>query len=232
MKRIALVTGANRGLGYEISRQLGAAKFTVIAAARDAAKSEDAAKRLREAGVDARPLTLDVRDAKSVAAARERVERETGRVDVLVNNAGVFIDKDKKGIEIDEATVLSTFDTNALGALRVAQAFAPLMVKQGYGRIVNLSSGLGTLTDMGGGFPSYRISKTALNAITRLLASELEGKNVLVNSMCPGWCRTDMGGPNADRSPEQGAETAVFLATLPDGGPTGKYFRDRREIAW
>jgi NAD(P)-dependent dehydrogenase (short-subunit alcohol dehydrogenase family) len=156
-----------------------------------------------------------------------------GRADVLVNNAGVMLDGGGRRIADLSLDVLqATLEVNLYGALRVTQALLPMMRRHRYGRIVNLSSGLGQLADMGSGTPAYRISKTALNAFTRILAAELEGTNIKVNSLCPGWVRTDLGGPNAPRSVEEGADTAVWLATLPDKGPSGGFFRDRKRIAW
>ncbi|HTL70195.1 MAG TPA: SDR family oxidoreductase [Candidatus Eisenbacteria bacterium] len=231
-KKIALITGANRGLGLEIARQLAKKGLCVVLTARDAAKGAEAAGTLKKEGFDVHFQPMDVTDRESVVRAREFVEKKFGRLDVLINNAGVFLDKKTRGLDVDPATVRTTFEVNALGALSASQVFVPLMLKNGYGRIVNLSSGLGTMEGMQGGYPGYRLSKAALNAMTLILAAELKGTNVLVNSMCPGWCRTDMGGPEADRTPEQGADTAVWLSTLPDKGPSGKYFRDRRPIDW
>jgi NAD(P)-dependent dehydrogenase (short-subunit alcohol dehydrogenase family) len=151
-----------------------------------------------------------------------------GRCDILVNNAGIVADpRGSRVLDSKLATYRETLDTNLLGPLLLAQALVPLMKKNRYGRIVNISSGQGQLADMGVGTPAYRISKTALNALTRTLAAELQGSGILVNSACPGWVRTDMGGPGAPRTVEQGADTPVWLATLPDGGPTGGFFRDR-----
>lgn len=231
-QRTALVSGANKGLGFEISKQLAKKGVKVVVTARDPKKGEQAVRQLQKEGLDVLFCPMDVTSSKSIKKAKEFVEKELGGLDILVNNAGIFVDQKAKGLDVDEETVRKTFETNTLGHLLVSQAFIPLMKKNGYGRIVNMSSGLGTLNEMESGYPGYRISKAALNAVTRILASELKGTNLLVNSMCPGWCRTDMGGSNADRSVEKGAETAVFLATLSDGGPTGKYFRDRKEISW
>ena len=162
-----------------------------------------------------------------------------GRVDILVNNAGVF--PDRQGVEnggktsvlyASADTLRTAMETNVYGALRLAQELVPLMKQQRYGRIVNVSSGMGQLSDMEGHSPGYRISKTALNALTRILAAETKEDNILVNCICPGWVRTEMGGPDAERSPEQGADTIVWAATLPDDGPTGGFFRDCKPIPW
>jgi NAD(P)-dependent dehydrogenase (short-subunit alcohol dehydrogenase family) len=230
-KRIAVVTGANRGIGFEICRQLAHQDIYVILTSRDPAKGKAARDRLVQAGLDVACHPLDVTESASIRRLVRFVEREAGRLDVLVNNAGIMIDR--HGVLATEFdTVRATMEINVYGPWRVVQALVPMMVRQQYGRIVNLSSGMGQLNDMGGGSPAYRMSKTALNALTRILAAELARTNVLVNSMCPGWVRTDMGGPGAPRSVEQGADTAVWLATLPDGGPTGGFFRDRKQISW
>jgi NAD(P)-dependent dehydrogenase (short-subunit alcohol dehydrogenase family) len=154
-------------------------------------------------------------------------------VDILINNAGIMADP--RGARLASASLdvmRETLETNVLGPLALMQALLPIMKKRNYGRIVNLSSGLGQLTGMGNGTPAYRISKTALNALTCIVAAETAGSNILVNAACPGWVRTDMGGPDAPRTVAEGADTAVWLATLPAGGPTGGYFRDRKKIAW
>jgi NAD(P)-dependent dehydrogenase (short-subunit alcohol dehydrogenase family) len=231
--RTALVTGANRGLGREIARQLATQGMTVVLTSRDPAKGQTATADLKEQGLSADHHALDVRDPDSVTALHAWLERRYGRLDVLVNNAGILIDRHSTSIaELDIETLKWTLETNVYGLLRVTQALLPLMRRNGYGRIVNMSSGLGQLADMQSGTPAYRISKTAVNALTRILAAELQDTNIKVNSMCPGWVRTDMGGPNATRPVEQGADTAVWLATLPDDGPSGGFFRDREPIAW
>ncbi len=233
--RVALISGANRGIGLEIARQLGRLGVIPVIGARDVAKGQTAADTLRTEGIDPPVVWLDVRDATSTAAAVAEVERLFGRLDILVNNAGVLEDGPSTGATISDVPVervAATFDTNLLGPLRLLQAAAPLMRRHGYGRVVNLSSGLGQLDDMKGGWPAYRISKTALNALTRIAAAELGEAGIKVNSVCPGWVRTDMGGPDAERPVEKGAETAVWLATLPDDGPSGGFFRDKKQIPW
>jgi NAD(P)-dependent dehydrogenase (short-subunit alcohol dehydrogenase family) len=227
-KRIAVVTGANRGIGLEICRQLTRTGMYVILTARDEAKAKAAAD---EIAVECRPLDVD--SDESVKAFAGWLADTHGRCDVLVNNAGVMLDP--RGSRIPDtkiATWRATLETNLLGPLRMMQAILPLMKKNRYGRIVNLSSGQGQLSEMTVGTPAYRVSKTALNALTRTTAAELHGTGILVNAMCPGWVRTDMGGSGAPRSVEQGADTAVWLATLPDNGPSGGYFRDRKSIPW
>jgi NAD(P)-dependent dehydrogenase (short-subunit alcohol dehydrogenase family) len=231
-QRVALVTGANRGLGLEIASQLARLDHFVVLTARDAAKVAAAAQQLELAGLRAGSYLLDVTDDASVARLAAVVHAELGRLDVLVNNAGIGFDFGRPAVGADLALVADHLETNLLGAWRVTNAVVDLMRSGGYGRIVNLSSAMGSLTGMGGGSPGYRVSKAGINALTRMLAAELAGTNVLVNAACPGWVRTGMGGPSATRSVAQGADTPVWLATLPDGGPTGGFFRDRTPIAF
>ena len=232
-KRLAVVTGANKGIGYEICRQLARKGLRVVLTSRDAEKGGQARNKLEMEGIDVLHHQLDVTDPANVTAIAQHIESEYGRVDVLVNNAGISIDNRSTSVlKEKEETFRTTLETNFYGALRMCQALVPLMQKNHYGRVVNLSSGLGQLTDMGDGTPAYRVSKTALNALTRMVAAAVDGDNILVNSMCPGWVRTDMGGPQASRSVEQGAETAVWLAMLPHDGPTGGFFRDKKPIPW
>lgn len=232
-ERIAVVTGANRGIGFEISRQLAKRGLRVVLASRDPAKGRAAARALRGQGLEVESRTLDVTSARSIGALAAFLEKRHGRLDVLVNNAGILIDPHgSRFLGSRVKTYRDTLETNLFGPLMLCQALAPLMRKNGYGRIVNVSSGLGQLSAMGTGTPAYRISKTALNALTRIVAAELKDANVLVNSMCPGWVKTGIGGPQAPRTPQQAADTAVWLALLPDGGPSGGFFRDRRPIPW
>jgi NAD(P)-dependent dehydrogenase (short-subunit alcohol dehydrogenase family) len=232
-RRIAVVTGANRGLGLEISRQLAVAGMTVVLTSRDQAQGQLATSELKSRELDVDFHQLEVREAASAAALRDWIDRRYGRLDVLVNNAGILIDRHSTSIaELDLEALRWTFETNVIGTVSVTQALLPLMRRHDSGRIVNMSSGLGQMCDMQAGTPAYRISKAALNAVTRILAAELKDTNIKVNSMCPGWVRTDMGGPNAPRSVEEGADTALWLATLPDDGPSGGFFRDRQPIPW
>jgi NAD(P)-dependent dehydrogenase (short-subunit alcohol dehydrogenase family) len=228
-KRIAVVTGGNRGIGYEICRQLAAQGLLVVLTARDREKARRAAGLL---GPDVIPFDLDVTVADGARRLAEFLDGEMGGVDVLVNNAGVFLDREYGGLDVPMEVVRNSLETNLLGPWRLSQAVVPLMRRRGYGRIVNVSSGMGAMSEMAGGYPAYRVSKGGLNAMTRILADELRGTNILVNVMCPGWVQTEMGGPRAPRPVDQGADTAVWLATLPDGGPTGQFFRDRRQIPW
>lgn len=231
----ALVTGANRGIGLETCRQLGRRGFTVLLTSRNVEKGRDAAESLRSEGLRVHHHQLDVTDTGSITECAERVKGDFGHLNVLVNNAGIMLDSSKRGASIfqaDPQLLRESFQTNTLGPLLVAQALVPLMRKAGSGRIVNVSSSMGQLSGMDGQYPGYRISKTALNAVTCILARELADTRIKVNSVCPGWVRTDMGGRSAPRTPEQGADTIVWLATLPDDGPSGGFFQDRKPIPW
>lgn len=233
IQRTAIVTGGNKGIGLEICRQLAELGLRVVLTARDSKKGEAAASRLAKAGGEVGFYPLDVTDIKQITALAKWLDRELGGADVLVNNAGILIDHFSDTVlKVGVETFHETMATNFYGPLLMCQALVPQMLERKYGRIVNLSSGLGQLEDMGDGTPSYRASKTALNTLTRMVAAATKGKGVLINSMCPGWVRTDMGGRNAERSVEQGADTAVWLATLPASGPSGGFFRDRKRIAW
>jgi NAD(P)-dependent dehydrogenase (short-subunit alcohol dehydrogenase family) len=227
--RIALVSGGNRGIGMEICRQLAERGLTVILGSRDQESGRAAADKLSG---NVAVHQLDVSDEKSVDRLAFFARDEFGRLDILVNNAGISNDEGQRGIDADLDRVRAALEANLLGAWRLCEVAIPLMQRNGYGRIVNMSSGLAALEDMGGGSPAYRVSKTALNALTRILASELRGSGILVNSVCPGWVQTDMGGSSAPRPVEDGADTPVWAATLPNNGPTGGFFRDRRPIAW
>lgn len=233
-KRVAVVTGANRGIGFEICRQLGrCGGIRVFLTARDGTKGNAAAQKLRDEGLDVEFYPLDVTSEQSIKTFAGWLEGTCKRCDILVNNAGIVADpRGSRFLDSKPATYRQALDTNLFGPLLLSQALVPLMKKNRYGRIVNLSSGQGQLSDMGAGTPAYRVSKTALNALTRVVAAELKGSGILVNSMCPGWVRTDLGGPGAPRTVEQGADTAVWLATLLDDGPSGGFFRDRKPIAW
>ena len=227
--RVALVSGGNRGIGLEIVRQLAGRGITVILGSREEESGRAAAEGLSG---DVVVRQLDVTDEGSVTRLAASVEDEFGRLDVLVNNAGISNDDGQRGMNADLDRVREALEANLFGAWRLCEMAIPLMQRGGYGRIVNVSSGMGALEDMGGGSPGYRVSKTALNALTRILASELRGSGILVNSVCPGWVQTDMGSPRAPRPVEEGADTPVWAATLPRGGPTGGFFRDRRPIPW
>jgi NAD(P)-dependent dehydrogenase (short-subunit alcohol dehydrogenase family) len=236
-EHVALVTGSNRGIGLEIVKQLATKQITVVLTSRNSAKGEAAVRKLAKDGIKrVVPMGLDVSSQASVNRILDKVEKTFGRLDILVNNAAILIDKDDiTASNANLETVKITLETNLIGAWRMCKAFIPLMKKNGYGRIVNISSGAGEfeyLASSGGYWPAYSVSKTSLNALTVMLASELGGTNILVNAVCPGWVRTDMGGPNATRSVEEGAVTPVWLATLPDGGPTGYNYYDKEQSSW
>ncbi len=236
--RTALVSGANRGIGFEIVRGLARLGVLAVIGARDPKDGVVAAEKLQSEGLDIPVVELDVDREGSAAEAVAEVQRIYGRLDILVNNAAILIDEPggfKASLfDLKADTLRQTFETNLLGPIRLIQAAVPAMRAQEYGRIVNISSTAGQLSEMGSGYPAYRMSKAALNALTRIAAAELNGNgaNIKVNSMCPGWVKTDMGGANAERTPEEGADTAVWLATLPDDGPTGGFFKDRKPIPW
>jgi len=232
MAHVALVTGANRGLGLEIARQLLAQGLRVVLTGRDEAATRRALESLGAAGQSALAVRLDVTDPMTIAAARRTAEQRLGPVDVVVNNAAVLLHENDDLLSIPRDGFRATFETNVVGAIEVCRVFVPPMAQRGYGRVVNVSSGVGQLARLSTYAPAYSISKTALNAFTRVLAATYQGQGVLVNAVDPGWVRTDMGGKSAPRSVEQGAETAVWLATLPESGPTGGFFRDRRAIPW
>lgn len=231
-QKVALVTGSNKGIGLEIVRQLSKEGFKTILTSRDETRGLEALNKLKEEGLDVDYCQLEVINPESIKKAYDYIEKTYGRLDVLVNNAGIFNQHTQDVFNVDINEIKEVVETNFYGALLVTQEFIKLMKKNNYGRIVNVSSGMGQLHDMGGGSYGYRISKVSLNAITKIMASELSGTNILVNTMCPGWVKTDMGGSSAPRSVDQGADTAVWLSKLEDNGPSGKFFRDRKEIAW
>ena len=232
-RKIAVVTGANRGIGFEICRQLAAKGISVVLTSRDEAKGRMAVAQLRSQGLEIEFYQLDVTDTSGIQRLGGFLERKYGAADILINNAGIMADPKGTGmLGVQLQIIRTTMETNVYGPLILCRELIPLMRKKNYGRIVNISSGLGQLSEMGGGTPAYRMSKTALNALTRTLAAELKGTNILVNSVCPGWVKTDMGGPNAVKTLAEGADTAVWLATLPDGGASGGFYRDRKAISW
>jgi NAD(P)-dependent dehydrogenase (short-subunit alcohol dehydrogenase family) len=225
-RRTALVTGGNRGIGFAAAEGLAAAGLRVVLTSRDAEAGRSAADRL---GVE--HAQLDVTDEASLERCVAELDGREIEVDVLVNNAGVLLDEGHGVLELDEPTMRATFEANFFGPFRTCRRLVPPMVERGYGRVVNVSSGAGQITDMTSYSPAYSISKAALNALTRQFALGAPA-DVKVNAMCPGWVRTDMGGSAAPRSPEEAADTIVWLATLPADGPTNGFFRDRRPIAW
>ncbi len=232
---IAVVTGAYRGLGLETCRQLASRGFQVVLTARRLADGQRAADALAREGMNVVFHPLDVTEEASVQAFADYLRDQFGSIQVLVNNAGIFPDPAPGSghdsvFAADLATIRRGFETNTLSALRLCQLLIPLM--QGQGRVVNVSSGMGQLNDMNGGCPAYRLSKTALNAVTRIFADELRGTGVKVNSVCPGWVRTDMGGDAAPLEVTEGVQGIVWAATLPEDGPSGGFFRHGEPIPW
>ena len=228
---VALVTGANRGIGLEVARQLAQKGMTVIMGTRILEKGLAAAEKLPEGEGRVMPYQLDVTDSKSIDQLAKWVEQEFGHLEILVNNAGILYDTWQRASTADLNVVQGAYATNTLGAWRVCQALLPLIRQSQSGRIVNVSSGAGSLASMGAGTPAYSTSKAALNAFTRLLAAELEGTGILVNAVCPGWVATEMGGAGG-RPVADGAAGIVWAATLPDDGPTGGFFRDGQPLSW
>ncbi|MCD9873643.1 SDR family oxidoreductase [Streptomyces guryensis] len=236
---IALVTGANKGIGYEIAAGLGALGWRVGVAARNEERCEAAVEKLHAAGVDAFGVPLDVTDDASVAAAAELMEERAGRLDVLVNNAGITGGMPQTPTTVDPDTVRAAVETNVIGVIRVTNAMLPLLRRSASPRIVNMSSSVGSLTrqttpgsETGPIAVAYSPSKTFLNAVTVQYARELRDTNILINAACPGYCATDLNGFRGVRTPEQGAAIAIRLATLPDDGPTGGFFEDAGEVPW
>ena len=230
-QRVVVVTGGNRGIGFEICRQLAGRGAQVILTARQPEAGADAVRRLAAQKLTAQFHPLDVTDPAGAVVLRDHLQKSFGRLDVLINNAGIFSKDDGPGLDVKPETVRSTLETNTLAPLRLSQLLVALLKRGNSPRIVNVSSGMGALSEMEGGYAAYRISKTALNAVTAILAAELRG-TVAVNSVCPGWVKTDMGGPNAEREVSQGADTPVWLALEAPPELTGKFVRDRQVIPW
>jgi NAD(P)-dependent dehydrogenase (short-subunit alcohol dehydrogenase family) len=231
IKKIALVTGANRGIGFETCRQLSQLNLTVLLTARDTIKGEVSTKQLTDKGLDVVYYQLDVSNKNNIKSIFDKIEQQFGCLDILINNAAILYDTDQSAINANLQQVSKALETNLYGPWLMCQAFIPLMVKNGYGRIVNVSSGAGSLHYMEGGTPAYGISKAALNALTKKLASELRGTGILVNSVDPGWVATDMGG-HGGRQVKDGAKGIVWAATLPDNGPSGGFFYDGKPEPW
>ena len=239
-KRVALVTGANKGIGLEVCRGLASKGITVVMGARDASRGQAACSQLQAEGLAVLSQHMDVTDSGSIKAAVNEIVYHFNRLDILVNNAGIMVDQEATALTVNVSTIFETMLTNYYGPLLLCQHSIPWMRKNKYGRIVNISSTLGSLTEIADPesdyaaiqSPAYRLSKNALNGITALFASQVRGENILVNSACPGWVKTDMGGREAPLTPAQGADTPIWLATLPDDGPTGGFFRKRTLIPW
>ncbi len=231
MSRVVVVTGATRGIGREVARQLAVRGDQVVLAARRAADGQRTAAELAEHGVTVDPRELDVADPVSVARFAQQIEADYPSVDVLVNNAAVNYDTGQRASTADLGDVRRTLETNLFGAWNLTLALLPLLRASAAPRIVNVSSEGGSLTNMGGGTPAYSVSKTALNAVTRMLAAELRSHGILVNAVCPGWVATDMGG-DGGRPVSAGAASVLWATDLPRTGPTGGFFRDGRPLPW
>ena len=229
MTRLALVTGANRGLGLEVCRQLAMKGLRVVLTARDPRAGEGAAARLSREGLDVRFDTLDVAEPRSIDRCADRLEAAGEPIGVLVNNAGIY--PSGRVLTAPPAAFRDAFETHLFGPLHLCRRFVPAMIRAGYGRVVNVSSGYGAFAEGLEGPAAYSVSKAALNALTLKLATEVRG-DVKVNAVCPGWVRTRMGGPSAELSVAEGADTIVWLATLPRRGPNGGLFRKRRKVRW
>ncbi len=231
-KRVALVTGGNRGMGFETCRQLAQLGLSVVLSARDVIKGKKASKQLNDNGLDVIFYHLDVSDHSHIDRTVHELENQFGRIDVLVNNAAILYDMWQNAADADFNIVNQALRTNLFGPWRLSQKCLPIMKRNKYGRIVNVSSGTGSLNFMtSGGTPAYSISKAALNALTRILAAEFQGTNVLINAIDPGWVATDMGG-SGGRPVEEGARGIVWAATLPDNGPSGGFFHDGKPVPW
>jgi len=231
-QRIALVTGGNRGIGLEVCRQLAQLGIEVVLGSRDLAKGVAAAEQLIAAGLPVAARQLDVSSGQSIRECMNWVRKELGRLDVLVNNAGIMVDEDEADPVAELEVIRDTMQVNVYGPLLLSRLAVPIMKSRRYGRIVNLSSGMGSLSEMSAGYLAYRLSKAGINVVTRVVAAESEGMGILVNSVDPGWVKTAMGGRGANRTVQKGAESVVWLATLPESGPTGGFFRDRKSIPW
>jgi NAD(P)-dependent dehydrogenase (short-subunit alcohol dehydrogenase family) len=230
--KVALVTGGNRGIGYELVKQLAQKGFKVILASRDSEMGHEVAQKLKESNLDVSLLVMDVNNQESIRQAAITVNERYGKLDVLINNAGVYLEENKKLVAMDPSILEKTMATNFFGVYHVIRSFIPLMEKQGYGRIINVSSEYGAMSEMSyPGVGAYKLSKFALNGLTRLVAAEINS-DIKINAVDPGWVSSDMGGPSAPKSPKQAAESIFWLATIGPEGPNGGFFRDGIRIDW
>jgi NAD(P)-dependent dehydrogenase (short-subunit alcohol dehydrogenase family) len=230
--KIVLVTGGNRGIGLEVARQLGRRGWRVLVWARDADAGKRVADDLKAAGSRVEFLAIDVGDPEAIRTASSEFGRRADHLDVLINNAGIYQDRGVNILTVPRELLTRTFHTNTFGPVEVTQAFLPYLRKSGAARVINVSSGYGQLNGLSADVPSYCLSKLALNGVTLMQSAALQAEGIAVNSMCPGWVRTEMGGANAERSVEEGADTAVWLAAEAPQDLTGRFFRDRKEIPW
>lgn len=227
-----LITGANRGLGLQTAKVLAERGFHVFLGVRDKVSAVEALASIRPTGPTPELLAINVSNSTSIKSAAEGLARRIESLDVVVNNAGIYPDKDQTIIDISRDQLVQTFDTNTFGPVEVVQAMLPLLRRSNAARVINVSSGYGQLGGLSADVPSYCLSKLALNGVTLMLAEKLRGERIAVNSVCPGWVRTDMGGSNATRSVEEGAAGIVWLAAEAPHHLTGKFFRDGNEIEW
>ncbi len=230
-RRIALVTGGNRGIGYEICKELAHVGCHVILTSRNEEDGRRAVAKL-DSGDKIVFRKLDITDIEEIEALRDWIVDTYGRLDILINNAGVYLDEGVSVFDVGEKTMRDSLEVNFYGAFHLCRAFVPVMRKNGYGRIVNVSSGYGAMSEMGGQVAAYRISKAALNALSLIIAHELRDNNIKVNAVCPSWVNTEMGGSMAPVSPETAAKDIVYFAMLEEGGPSGGFFRFRKPIPW
>lgn len=231
-QRTAVVTGGNRGIGLEICRQLAELGIKVVLTARNSDQGHVAVDRLRADGGDVLFHPLDIADTRSIQALVDYINVEIGRLDILINNAGVYLDRHQRALTITPDLIAQAVETDVCGAFAMCQAVIPMMRNQHYGRIVNLSSRTSRMDQMDNVGLTYKISKASINVITVVLAKELEGENILINAVNPGWIQTDMGGDRATLSPVEGASGPVWLATLPDNGPSGGFFNGSVHQPW
>lgn len=233
-KQICLVTGSSRGLGAQTCVSLSSLGFHVVITGRDVTQIKSLAKQIKDEQPDAslEVFQLDVTNPKMIKDLRDHIDLKYGRLDLLINNAGILPSGQIDFLSTDTSTFLETLQVNTMAPIRLSQSFIPLLLKSPNPQIINISSGMGSLQDMKSGYPAYRLSKTGLNCVTRMLHSEFYPKGLRTNSICPGWVRTDMGGLDASRSLEQGVQGILFLAQTPKDGPSGKFFRDQTEISF
>lgn len=230
-KPTAIVTGANRGLGLGTSEALAQRGFQVIMMGRDLKKLTEIQTQFKEKGIEIFPVCCDLHMAEQINDVVDQCLSQFKRIDVVINNAGIFLD-DGGSFETSKEQLEESFLINSIAPFLLMQKVLPHMIKTNYGRIVNVTSGMGSLTDMSGGWPAYRASKAALNVFTKVMAQEVKSNNIKINSVCPGWVQTDMGGDNAHRSIEEGIQGILWAATLDERGPSGGNYRDGKQIPW
>ncbi|MBE5101543.1 SDR family oxidoreductase [Priestia aryabhattai] len=230
--KVALVTGGNRGIGYELVRQLAMDGFKVILTSRNSESGHAAVQKLKESHLDVSFVAMDISSEASIRKAAAKVSEQYGRLDVLINNAGIYLDKNQKLVNMDPSVLEKTLETNFFGAYHVIRSFMPLMEQQAYGRIINVSSEYGAMSEMSSpGVGAYKLSKLVLNGLTQLIAAE-STNDIKINAVDPGWVNSDMGGPSAPRTPHQAARSILWLATIGPEGPSGGFFKDGKQIDW